>query len=135
MLLYRLTIPDTVAGAKFPLTCDSRSGTLCYIRYARRSTMLYVAIWSIIGGIFAIIGLLVAFGALRVWLGSSDAYEMVRSVSKGMRSSAFGDIRQPSGDRGAVFTRGIAYTILKDGSVEFRAQAKIDRESIRDTSI
>lgn len=97
--------------------------------------MLDGAIPTILSGVVVTFGLLVVVGALRVWLGSADAYDMNRSVSKGLKSSAFGDIKQPDGDRGAVFKRGIAYTVSRDGSVRFEAQAKLNRESIRDTSV
>lgn len=97
--------------------------------------MLYDGFVALILLSVAAMGLFLVAGAIRVALGSRAAYDLNRSISKGVRCSMFGDVRQPSDDNSVLFNCGIAYTIKKDNSIIYHPHAMINKESIQDTSI
>lgn len=97
--------------------------------------MLYTVVFSLMSIALVTFGILLVGAGVRVWMGSDDAYEMNRAVSKGVANSAFGDINQPSGDLSAVFIRGMAYSEGKSGQVAFKKHAKVSRDALRDASI
>ena len=97
--------------------------------------MLYEVVVATFSVGATVVGAMLIIAAFRVWRGSNDAYNMVRRVTKGFRSTMFGDVRQPEGDNSVLYRRGIAYVVERDGTVRFEAQAKINQESIRDTSV
>lgn len=96
--------------------------------------MLYEVFWTLVSLTVVIFGLMLLAGAMHILLGSRDAYNQLRSVSKGFWSTMFGDIRQPDGRGGMIYNRGVAYSVDSEGHAEHVSQAKTNRESVRDSS-
>lgn len=90
---------------------------------------------EIFGSFLVVFGLLIIAGAVRLVFGSRDAYAHGQAVSKDFYSTMLGDLEQPNGKGGTAYSRGIAYSVGKDGVTTHIAQAKLNRETLEDTSI
>ncbi len=97
--------------------------------------MLYQVASAIFSILLIGIGLSLLVAVIRVSVGSGDAYDQLKGISKGFWETMFGDVKQPEGRGGILYNRGIAYTVDADGKVEFIRQAKSNRESLRDSSV
>ncbi|MBZ8117882.1 hypothetical protein KUD11_04405 [Roseovarius sp. LXJ103] len=95
---------------------------------------LYDLIIPMLAVACAVSGLALLAFAVRLGMGSGEAYDQLRGVSKGFRDTMFGNIHQPYGKGGTLFNRGTAYSIDQKGNIELISQAKTNRESVQDAS-
>lgn len=97
--------------------------------------MLHSVFTPLISLMFILVGLFVVGFGVRIALGSNEAYDQLKGVSKGFRNTLFGDTNQPKGRGGILYNRGIAYSVDKQGKIELHSQAKTNRESVKDASV
>jgi hypothetical protein len=96
--------------------------------------MLGMVLTTTFGIALAMFGLILIVAAVRLLLGSSDAYETNRRASLPIHRAFLGKLKTGTVENDHLSVRGSAYTIAKDGTIEFVQMAKLSREAVRDTS-